>query len=757
MAIFAIVGSVSCTPHESLLTGDRSLNVLVITLDTIRADRLGAYGNPHIRTEFVDGLADRGVLFENCIAPTPLTLPSHTSLFTGTYPVFHGVRDNGNYVVPAELTTMAELLSEAGYRTGAFVGAFVLSSRWGLDQGFETYTEPKGGYDPSLVSFSQIQRRADGVVDDALAWLKEEPEKPWFAWVHLYDPHLTYDPPPAFAREYSEDPYLGEVAYADADLGRLHGFLKSSGLDSNTIVIFAGDHGEGLGDHGEHDHGLLLYQTTSRTPLIIFHPNAPSSGVRRDEVVSLVDILPTLAEAVGLPLPESVQGRSLWPLIGGEGAFDERPVYAETYYPKLHFGWSPLTALQDRQFQLIQSSDPELYDLENDPRQEEDIFGTNSSVAERMTGDLEDLIEQLEQGALDAASTPDADTIAKLAALGYVAGGASPAEGPPAADLPSPRSMLWLYNLLMAANNAVAAGDEAGGEKKLLELLEANDSLVDGWVSLGKLYREQGRMADALVAFREANARRPQDPFLVSRLANALISAQLPAEAEQHLLVAQEKHPDNPLIVFAMARVMESTGRFAEAENLFRRALELDPLSAPTHVRLAALALRRGDLNAGREELEAALKLDPRVAEANVFMGQLLERKNQIEEAAQAYRNELAYSPNSLPAAIALSRLEGRRGRHAEQEQVLRNAIQTNPRSPGPYLMLAMTFLQREERYPEAVELAHHALEQGPKGRELQLNYLLLADLYNRLGDSEKEHQYAELGRSVSAGGRQAP
>jgi len=753
IAVVAIAVLVSCTGKESAPTGDRSLNVLVITLDTIRADRLGAYGNTRVRTEFVDRLADRGVLFERCIAPTPLTLPSHTSLFTGTYPVRHGVRDNGNYVVPKDLTTMAELMSGAGYRTGAFVGAFVLSSRWGLDQGFETYTEPKGGFDPTLVSFSQIQRRAEAVVDDALAWLEEDSEQPFFAWVHLYDPHLTYDPPPAYASEYPDDPYLGEVAYSDAQLARLHAYLQSSGLDTNTLIIFAGDHGEGLGDHGEHDHGLLLYQTTSRTPLIIFHPNSPTSGIRREQVVSLVDILPTVVEAIGLPLPANVQGQSLWPLIGGEGVFDDRPVYAETHYPKLHFGWSPLTALQNRQFQLIQSSEPELYDLERDPQQEENIFATNSSVAKRMTRELEDLVARLAEGAMDAASAPDADTIAKLAALGYVAGGVDATEGQAVEDLPSPRAMLWLYNLLMQANNLITEGDEAGGERKLLELLEANDSLVDGWVSLGKLYRRQGRMAESLVAFREANARRPQDPFLVSRLANALISAQQPAEAEQHLLVAQEKHPDNPLIVFAMARVMESTGRLAEAETLFRRSLTLDPRSAPAHVRLASLALLRGDNPAVNAELDAALKLDPRVPEASLVRGQLLQRQGRFEEAALAYREELRKSPGDLPAALALSRVEGRLGRPAEQERVLRNAIQANPASPGPYLFLALTFLQREERYPEAVELARLALQRGPKGQELQLNYFLLADLYNRLGDSEREHEFARLGRSVAAAG----
>jgi arylsulfatase A-like enzyme/tetratricopeptide (TPR) repeat protein len=754
-AVLAIAVLVSCTGEEIVPTGDRDLNVLIVTLDTIRADRLGAYGNTRVRTAFVDGLADRGVLFENCVVPTPLTLPSHTSLFTGTYPVFHGVRDNGNYVVPAELETMAELFNEAGYRTGGFVGAFVLASRWGLDQGFDTFTEPSGAYDPDLVSFAQIQRRADEVVDDALRWLEEDSEKPFFAWVHLYDPHLPYDPPPAFANEYPGDPYLGEVAFADAELGRLQRFLKSSGLDSRTLVVFAGDHGEGLGDHGEFDHGLLLYQTTSRAPLVIFHPDSPSRGVRREEVVSLVDILPTVVEAIGLRLPDTVQGQSLWPLIGGDGVFNEKPVYTETYYPKLHFGWSPLTSLRDRRFQLIQSSDPELYDLDDDPQQETNIYGSNVSVAERMTGDLADLIRQLGQGGLDAAHTPDADTVAKLEALGYVVGGASPEEDQPTDDLPSPRSMLWLYNRLIEASRAVSAGDEAGGEKMLLEILGTDESLVDAWVALGRLYRRQGRMADSLAALREAHARRPLDPFLVSKLANALISTQQPEEAEQLLLAAQEKHPDDPSIVFALARVLESSGRFAESENLFRRALNLDPTSAPAHVRLAALALRRGDLNTVGAELDAAVRLDPRVAEASLLEGQLLERQNRFEEAAQAYRNELSSSPNSLPAAIALSRLEGRLGRPEEQERVLREAIRANPRSPGPYLVLAMTFLQRGERYAEAAELAELGLRQNPKGQELQMAYFILVNLYQRLGNSERAAEYTRLAAQAaeSAGG----
>ncbi len=751
-AVLATALSAACSRPQLLPGGDRNLNVLVITLDTIRADRLGAYGHPRIHTAFVDGLAERGVLFEHCIAPTPLTLPSHTSIFTGTYPVFHGVRDNGNYVVPSDLTTMAELFADAGYRTGAFVGAFVLSARWGLDQGFQTYSEPEGGYDPTLVSFSQIQRRADAVVDDAVAWLEAAATRPFFAWVHLYDPHLPYDPPAVTGDRYPGDPYLGEVEFADLQLERLHALLETSGLDEHTLVVFAGDHGEGLGDHGEHDHGLLLYQTTARAPLIISHPAMANGGTRRQEVVSLVDVLPTIVEATGLTLPADVQGRSLWPLLGGSGDFEEAPVYAESHYPKLHFGWSPLTALQDRRFQLIQSSEPELYDLERDPAQDSNIFETEPVVAQRMTSELEAMVERLGRGAHDASSEADAETIAKLAALGYVAGSAAFDPGTAIDELPSPRRMLPLYNRLMEANNVVAAGDELEGERILLEILGANDSLIDGWVSLGKLYRSQGRMAEAADAFREAHARRPLDPFLVSRLATALISAQQPAEAERLLLAAEERHPDDPYIVFAHARVLEKTGRIAEAEAMYRRSVVLDPRSAPTHVRLAALALLRGDVATVEAELAAAVRLDPQVPEASLVTAQLLERQNRLEEAAQAYRDELSRSPRDLSAALSLGRLEGRLGRPAEQERVLRGAIRANPHSPGPYLVLGLTFLQREERYLEAVELAQLALEREPKGRELQLAYFLLADLYNRLGQPELEAEYARLGANVTVG-----
>jgi arylsulfatase A-like enzyme/tetratricopeptide (TPR) repeat protein len=743
LAMIAVALTASCARDEPAPTIGGDLNVLVITLDTIRADRLGAYGNRDIRTHFVDEMAERGVVFDRCIAPTPLTLPSHTSLFTGTYPIFHGVRDNGNYVAPSELTTMAELFDDAGYRTGAFVGAFVLSSKWGLDQGFGTYSEPTNTYDPSLQSFAEIQRPATEVVNDAIAWLEIASNQPFFAWVHLYDPHLPYEPPPAFARQYPGQPYLGEVAYADAQLGRLQAHLESAGLVPNTLVVFAGDHGEGLGDHGELDHGLLLYQTTTRAPLIIAGPRISAAGTRRPEVVSLVDILPTIAEPLGLPLPETVHGRSLWPLLTGSGEFIEVPVLAETQYPFLHFGWSPLTAIQDPRFQYIHSSEPELYDLEDDPRQEVDLFSDRADIARRMQRTLEEMTVRFGQGALDAASTPDTDTIAKLEALGYVVQGEGPDTGRSLDDLPNPRNMLATYNQLLKTTGTIATGDHAAGERQLRAILETNDTIVDAWVALGRLYRRQGRLADAATAFRRAHLLRPLDPFLVTNLANSLIAVGRPADAEVVLRAALEEQPEDPSMVYALGRALEASGRFDESEALFRQSVQLDPNSAHAHVRLASIALQREDFVTAEVELDSALGIDPRAAEANLMRGQLLERRNRLAEAEQAYRAELGVAPNSLPAAIALSRLLGRLGRTAEQEQVLRHAIEANPRSPGPYLVLALTFLQRGERLNEAVELAELGLQQAPQGQELQMAYFLLANLHERLGNADRSADYA--------------
>lgn len=748
-AAVLLVGS--CSP--ALRGGDSHLNVLVITLDTIRTDRLGAYGNRRIQTPFIDGLAARGVLFQDCVATAPLTLPSHTSIFTGTYPTYHGVRDNGDFVVPAGLTTMAQLFHEKGYRTGAFVGAFVLSARWGLDRGFDTYTEPAGAPGPAALSMGEVRRRGEAVVDDALAWLQKPSSAPFFAWIHLYDPHLPYDPVSPFREEYADDPYLAEVAYSDAQLARVGAYLQSAGLAGRTMIVFAGDHGEGLGDHGEIDHGLMVYDTTARVPLIITHPGLRSGGGRRPEVVSLADVLPTVAAATGIRLPAEVQGQSLWPLIGGAGTFHERPVYCETYYPRLHFGWSPLTSLQERNVKFIDSPEPELYDLAKDPGETVNILEREPLRLQEMRRRLRELEASLSRNAKDARQAPSADTIAKLRSLGYLAGAGSPRRTANE-NLPAPRRKLPIYNMLIQAQDAVGAGDEQLAERRLRAVTDADPEVIDAWTMLGRLYHRQGRAADAVAAFEEAARRRPGDPVVSAALATVLLSADRPEAARRTLEPVQRAHPEDPRVYYLLGLIAEQEGRASDAPEMYRKVLALNPRSAPAHVQLGALAFRRGDLVVAERELATALELDPKVAAAKFWQGQILESQDRLEDAIAKYKEELDGNPRDLRSAYALAEAYAKLKRPGEQQTVLQAAIEANPTSPAPYLTLAKLYLDRGERFQEAIALVERALARQPVGQQLALADFLLADLYNRVGDQARSREYARRGAEVARGSR---
>jgi arylsulfatase A-like enzyme/predicted Zn-dependent protease len=742
---------ISCTRRAALEAGDSHLNVLIITLDTIRADRLGAYGNRQIETPFIDGLAARGVLFEDCVASAPLTLPSHTSIFTGTYPTYHGVRDNGDFIVPRDLTTMAQLFHEKGYRTGAFVGAFVLSARWGLDRGFDTYTEPTGASAAEVLSMGDVRRRGEAVVDDALAWLQKPSNSPFFAWIHLYDPHLPYDPVSPFREKYLDDPYLAEVAYSDAQLGRVGAYLESAGLMGQTMIIFAGDHGEGLGDHGELDHGLLAYQTTLRVPLIMMHPGLRSGGIRRPELVSLVDVLPTVADATGIRLPGEVQGQTLWPLIGGSGTFHERPVYSETYYPRLHFGWSPLTSFHERSLQFINSSEPELYDLANDPGEEVNLLERQPERLEGMRQRLAELEASVSRNGKAAAELPSAETIAKLRSLGYLAGAGSLQQSS-AERLPSPRRKLPIYNVLIQAQDAVGAGDEPLAERRIREVIGADPEVVDAWTMLGRLCHRQGRAEEAVTAFEQAARRRPNDPLVSTALATVLLSADRPEAAKRTLEAVRKAHPEDPRVYFLLGMVAEQEGRVDDALALYRKTLALNPRSAPAHVEIASLAFGRRDIHTAERELDSAIELDPKVASARFWRGQILESQGRLDQAVTEYREELDASPRDLRTAYALSEAYAKLGRPAEQQKILQGAIDANPTSPAPYLALAKLYLDRGERFQEAIGLVERGLERKPVGRQLALADFLLADLYNRVGDQARSREYARRGAETAGG-----
>ena len=329
------------------LRGDEQFNVIVVTLDTTRADRLGAYGFDGVQTPVIDSLAREGILFQRAYAVTPLTLPSHTSLFSGTYPPHHGVRDNGGFIVPDEITPLAEIYKSSGYETAGFVAAYVLDARWGLDQGFDTYVDDFDVKGQRFIAMGGVQRPANEVIDTALEWMGQQRSTPFFLWVHLYDPHAPYEAPEPYKSRYPGSPYLAEIAFTDNQIGRLIEALEMSGKRDETFIIVAADHGESLGDHGEIQHGFFIYEGATHVPLIISTPFEEIAGVEATEVVSLIDVMPTILDMSGLEIPEAVQGQSLTSLFLEGAALETRFLYSETFYARYHYGWSELTAIQD--------------------------------------------------------------------------------------------------------------------------------------------------------------------------------------------------------------------------------------------------------------------------------------------------------------------------------------------------------------------------------------------------------------------------
>jgi arylsulfatase A-like enzyme len=460
--------------------GPSKPNLVLVTLDTVRADHLGCYGDRSAVTPWLDGLAKEGVRFTNASSAVPLTLPSHTTLMTGLLPPHHGLRNNGAGGLREETATLATVLGGAGYRTGAFVGAFVLDHRFGLARGFQVYDD-EVDRDPRAGMVLEAERPGRDVVDRALAWLgagkedEEKQEQPFFLWVHLYDAHAPYTPPPAWGARHPGRPYDGEISEVDEQVGRILEELRRRGLDRETVVAVAADHGEGLGEHGELTHGLLLYEPTLRVPLLLRAPWALKPRTVAAPV-SLADLAPTLAGLLGKAFPagKRLDGRNLADALreGREPA--PADVYAETRYPAI-FGWSPLSSLRRRDLKLIWGPRPELYDLARDPGEAAELLARGASKYENEVKGFSSRLAALEAGAVEGADPgrADAETRARLASLGYVAGTA-PAKATDAPDAPDPKDKVALFQRFEQANARLADGDTAAALNEMQALVEAD-------------------------------------------------------------------------------------------------------------------------------------------------------------------------------------------------------------------------------------------------------------------------------------------
>jgi choline-sulfatase len=445
IAVIAVLVGLASYWWHVLRDPNQPRNVVIVTLDTTRADRLSAYGYMDVSLPHLDRLAAEGIVFDQATSVAPLTLPAHASLFTGLLPPSHGVRENASPPLGDEYMTLAEVLQASGVRTGAFVGAAVLDADRGLAQGFEHYSGVAATGAPE-----RRQRRADEVIGEAVRWLEEVRGERFFLWAHLYDPHRPYDPPAPF--QSMHDPYLGEIAFADSQIGRLLEALERERLLDHTIVIVAGDHGESLGDHGERDHGIFLYDSVLRVPFLVRVPNLTPRRV--GEVVRLTDVMPTVLELLGIPAPES-DGVSLAGLMRGTEQDLDLEAYAESLYPR-HFGWSPLYAVRQGRYKFIEAPRPELYDLQRDPFETRNLYGEHPwavAALRRRVSAIRQEREVRDSGA-SGSMTVAQDLRQRLEALGYV-GHAAPVSGVPEEALPDPKDCIAVHT---ARQNAGFAG-----------------------------------------------------------------------------------------------------------------------------------------------------------------------------------------------------------------------------------------------------------------------------------------------------------
>lgn len=601
----------------------RTWNLLLITLDTTRNDYLGCYGAEPSPTPNIDGLARRGILCEHAITPVPVTLPAHATIMTGRNPPEHGVRSNGRYVLGAEQVTLAEVLADAGFATGATLGAFPVAAQFGLDQGFTTYDDDFP-LESRRAEWQTVERRADQVTDLALAWLREQRQSPFFHWIHYFDPHAPYDPPSTYRRRFG-DPYTAEIAFVDAEIGRLLEGLGHLGQTRNTWILIVGDHGEALGEHGEATHSLLLYRATQEVPCILVPPIAWRAvpglkipGKRIAAPVGLRDLAPTLVNALGLaPGRLPATGISLLPIMAEDLA--PPPVtYMETLVPFLDFGWSALHAVRTARWSYIDAPEPELYDLSHDPAEKQNVMARWPTVATR----LSEWVAYF--GADSVASVPtqslDRTTLEKLRSLGYLA--TSPPSGA-ARNAKDPKAFIHLAQMINRARSRMAARPDS--VRRVLEAVLREDATnATAARLLGKACLRLGDWSAARTAFDAVIAQFPDDVDAQLGHAWAAMMTGEKRSAEETLERILAGDPFNTRARALYAGLLAESGRYDEARMLLNEGVRISPDDAEPFGRLALFEWERGQLDHARHLAQEALARDPDHAAALAIIGEAL-------------------------------------------------------------------------------------------------------------------------------------
>jgi choline-sulfatase len=629
----------------------RGPDLILITLDTVRADRIGTYGYKAAATPNLDRLASEGVRFDDATAHAPLTAPSHASILTGLYPSRLGVRDNAAAPLPDSAMTLAETLRDAGFRTGAFVGAFVLDRAYGFSQGFETFDADFGRFESGLKQ--QAQRSARAVVERAIHWLEQTPaSQRVFLWVHLYDPHTPYAPPPQYLRRFARSPYDGEIAYVDTWLGRLFEALRTTDRYDGSVVSVIADHGESLGEHGEDEHGFFIYDAVLRIPWILKLPAAKSPVVVREQTRA-VDLVPTVLDLLGVRAPEELDGESLVPVIEGKARATVPASYAESLYPRLHFGWSELRAVRDGEWKFIDAPRPELYALRADWREQRNI----APERERLVAGLRAELARIRRNEVDAPGVqPDAETLERLRSLGYV-GLTAPATGRGEDPKDHVDDFRVFRRSIDAAIDHLRARRPKAAIAALKSALAINPKAFDLHLFLGDAYLQAGDTESALGEYAAAAVLYPNAaaPHLSS--ARALLTAGRADAALKKVEDAARVEPLSHEVPLARGLVYRAKGDLTRAQAELTRAVELNGRDPRARAPLADVSLRNGDLKTAKEQFEVLKEMEYQPARSEFGLGRVAELEGRKADAIRHYSAALKLDRSLNDAREGLERL----------------------------------------------------------------------------------------------------
>ena len=692
-ALVILVAALSVGGAAWWLLGHKSRAgaVVLISIDTLRADHLPLYGYTQGRTPAIDAFAKDAVLFERAYAHAPQTLPSHASILSGRLPFEHGVRDNLGFTLKPDIPTMASLFGAAGYRTGGFVSAYVLRQETGIGHGFEVYDAalPQAAADKSI---AMVQRPGPDTLAAAEAWLRNQRDDHFFLFFHIYEPHKPYAPPERYA---SLGPYDGEVAMSDEIVGHLLDDLKARQWYEQATIVLLSDHGEGLGDHGEQEHGLFLYNESIHVPLLMKLPGNRDGGTRLKDVVQHIDVLPTLGGLTGVHVPADLRGRNLSPLFAN-GRVAPQGIYSEALYARYHFGWSELFALTDDRYRYIKAPREELYDLEQDPGEHTDIAAARGQAAGAMRAGLDALIANR---ALDAPSLVSAEDRQKLAALGYV-GSQTAAPAGSGLTLPDPKDKAPVLKTYREAVDAMNDGRFADAAETLKRVVAMDAGMTDVWLQYAAVLVRMGRAPEALAAYQQAIRLKPDEPAPLLGAAGILLDLGRNDDAQRHAELAVASSP---------AAAHELLARIALARSDWdgaRREAELTERADPT---MPMTLIVRGliQYNQGHyaEALPSLVEAHDRFASRTLQMrdlryviGDALARLERYPEAEKYFIEEFTLFPTNVRARSGLAMIYAAVGRPADVERVIGDMLRA---SPTPKTYEAAAQLWRNFGHPE--------------------------------------------------------